>query len=128
MRTLFQDLARVGMAQALEAAGENVTWVFPDGERPITALVSEENVVERMVAGQKTLVKSRGLTFSEDNMQKLFALVKPARTHRFRVYDHGGYVEYAVHETISRAGGGTTILGDRVERRETVKEGFHGTG
>lgn len=129
MPTMFEDFAKVGMAQAMECAGTSVRWVFEDGsERPIQALVSEENVVERTVNGQKTQAKSRGLTILEDASQKLFAVVKPSRRHKFQVYEPGTgtYVVYAVHETVSRAGGGTTVIGDRVERRETVKDGFHG--
>ena len=129
MPSLFADLMKVGMAQALETAGTTVVWVFEGGqERPITCLVSEENVVEKPGPSGRTMEKNRGITLSEDETQTLFAVKKPTNRDRFRVTDGTGYIEYAVHETVSRADGGTTIIGVRVERRETVKEGFHGAG
>ncbi len=125
--SLFSELMKVGTAQCLETAGTAVVWVFEGGqERPITALVSEENVVERPGQSGRTLHKNRGITISEDETQELFAIKRPNQRDRFRIYDEAGYVEYAVHETVSRASGATTVIGERVERRETVKEGFHG--
>jgi hypothetical protein len=129
MPSLFADLMKVGMAQALETAGTTVLWVFEgEQERPVTCLVSEENVVEKTTAGGRQLVKNRGLTFTEDETQTLFAVKRPSNRDRFRVTDGTGYIEYAVHETVSRADGGTTIIGERIERRERVKDGFHGPG
>lgn len=131
MPTMFEEFAKVGMAQALECAGTQIRWVFEDGsERPITALVSEENAVPREVGGQRTMVKTRGMTLTEDATQKLFALVKPNNRHRFWVPEPGlgTWVQYAVHETVSRAGGGTTIIGERIERRETVRPNHFAKG
>lgn len=127
--SLFAELMKTGMAQCLEVAGSTIVWVFEGGqERPVTALVSEENVIEIVNNGQRTLVKSRGVTLSEDETQPLFAVKKPNQRDKFRVTDWGGETEYAVHETVSRADGGTTILGIRQGRRETVKEGHFGAG
>lgn len=129
MPTLFAELMKTGMAQCLETAGTVIVWVIDGIEekaRPVVALVSEENAVERGGTHGRTLHKMRGITLSEDETQELFAVKRPNQRDRFRVSEGSGYVEYAVHETISRADGGTTIMGERVERRETVKEGFHG--
>lgn len=124
MPTMFEAFAKVGMAQCLEAAGTQIRWVFEDGaQRPVTALVSEENSVPRDVGGQRTQIKTRGITLTEDASQALFALVKPNNRHRFFVPEPGlgTWIQYAVVETVSRAGGGTTIIGERIERRETVR-------
>lgn len=127
--SMFADFMKTGLAQCLEVAGSTIVWVFEGGqERPVTALVSEENVVERIVGGQRTLVRSRGVTLSEDEAQPLFAVKRPNQRDRFDVPEGAGFVRYAVHETVSRADGGTTIVGDRIERRETVKAGYFGNG
>ena len=127
--SMFADFMKTGMAQCLEVAGSTIVWVFEGGqERPVTALVSEENLVERMVGGQRTLVRTRGVTLSEDETQPLFAVKRPNQRDRFDVPEGSGFIRYAVQETVSRSDGGTTIIGERVERRETVKEGYFGNG
>lgn len=132
MPTEFANLMQVGMEQLVELAAEPINWLFaPDatGTRATEtypALVSEENSVERIMGGHRYLLKTRGVTLDETTTLALNRIQRPDRKHQFQVTDQGELVTYNVIEIISRAAGGSTILGERLDRRELIREGAYG--
>lgn len=132
MPSEFGKLMQVGMGQLLPLAGEDVTWYFGadvNGDRQsenYTGLVSEENEVERIVDGVRLLVRTRGVTFDAATIEQIVAIGWPDRRHQFSVEVNGQVMLYAFQEVVSWAVGGVTILGERIDRRETSRERMYG--